>query len=408
LKITGLLFIIAPKNSPMTFAPTPSTISRRITILGSTGSIGTQTLALLEASDEAFYVEALVARGNAELLAKQALQVKPGIAVLAEENARLGELLKGSGVAYATGSEAVLEAASRKTDWTMAAIVGIAGLAPTLRAIASTKVLALANKESLVCAGTLLLEAVAKHGTKLIPVDSEHSAILQCFEERNRAAIDRVTLTASGGPFREYSLEQMRTITPAQAVAHPNWSMGAKISVDSATLVNKGLELIEAHYLFNLAPEELEVVIHPESIIHSMVTYQDGATLAQLGLPDMATPIAVALYWPERKAIPHKPLSLTEYAALHFETPDEERFPALSLAKQVLEAGQGAQIVFNAANEVAVQEFMAGKIGFLDIAQKINSSLDRFENNKINSVEDVYSLDAKVRNAGEGRRVVCG
>lgn len=359
------------------------TLHRRVTVLGSTGSVGCSTLELMaqtQASGAAAYeVEALVAGSNLDLLAQQALRWKPRAVVLADER-RLPELrerLAGTGIEVQGGEQAAVEAAARPADWVMAAIVGSAGLRPTWAAIRAGAVVGLANKESLVTCGPALLAAARAAGGAVIPVDSEHSAVFQVLQDPCASRLSRVILTASGGPFRDWTLEQMARATPEQAVAHPNWSMGSKISVDSATMANKGLETIEAAYLFDVAPERIEVLIHPQSIIHSMVEYADGSTLAQLGPPDMRTPIACALAWPDRLPWPAPRLDLAAMGRLTFEAPDEARFPALALARAALQAGGAAPAVFNAANEIAVAAFLDRRIGFLDIAAAISETLDR-------------------------------
>nr|HMS45438.1 1-deoxy-D-xylulose-5-phosphate reductoisomerase [Alphaproteobacteria bacterium] len=289
------------------------------------------------------------------------------------------------------------EAAAEPTDWTMAAIVGAAGLKPTITAIKQGKVVALANKESLVCGGTLLMNLVKAHNATLLPVDSEHSAIFQVFEEEHPKAIEKIILTASGGPFRKWTAENMALVTPEQAVAHPNWSMGAKISVDSASMMNKGLELIEAHHLFGMPEQQIDIVVHPQSIIHSLVSYVDGSVLAQLGSPDMRTPIAYALSWPTRLSTPVKRLNLIEVSSMTFEAPDLKRFPCLSLARQVTRIGEGASTALNAANEVAVQYFLARKIGFLSIPVIIEKTLDQMSNLNVKNFDDIFDIDRIAR-----------
>lgn len=358
-------------------------ISRRVTVLGSTGSVGTSTLDLMDRAEAAgtgaFEVEALVAGSNVTLLAEQARRWRPKLAVTADPSklAALRDALAGTGIETAAGEAAVVEAAVRPVDWVMAAIVGAAGLRSTWAAARTGAVLALANKESLVCCGPALIETVRASGGQLIPVDSEHSAIFQVFPAAAPEQVSRLILTASGGPFRNRTLAQMAAVTPEQAVAHPNWSMGAKISVDSATMANKGLETIEAAYLFDMPAERIEVVVHPESIVHSLVDYIDGSTLAQMGAPDMRTPIACALAWPHRLDWPAPRLDLAMLGRLTFETPDETRFPALALARQALQAGGAAPAVFNAANEVAARAFLDRRLGFLNIAAVVAETLDR-------------------------------
>lgn len=351
---------------------------KKVTVLGSTGSIGCSTLDLIARNRDRFELVALTAHRNVAGLVEQARRLNPGLAVIADESlyATLKAELAGSGIEIAAGEEAVVEAARRSSDWVMAGIVGAAGLAPTLAAVRRGACVALANKECLVSAGSLFLAEVEKAGATLLPVDSEHNAIFQVLDQGRLEAVDRITLTASGGPFRTWTLEEMAQATPAQAVAHPRWEMGAKISVDSATLMNKGLELIEAYYLFPVGEARLDVIIHPESIIHSMVAYVDGSVLAQLGSPDMRTPIAYTLAWPERMVTPATRLDLAQIAQLTFQGPDIERFPALAVAREALRAGSGAPTALNAANEVAVAAFLTGKIGFLDIVAVSQSVLD--------------------------------
>jgi 1-deoxy-D-xylulose-5-phosphate reductoisomerase len=307
--------------------------------------------------------------------------------------------LAGTGIESAAGEEAVAEAAGSGAEWTMAAIVGTAGLAPVMRALKGGGTVALANKEALVSAGTLMIQAAAASGATLLPVDSEHNAIFQCFDRTRPDSVRRIILTASGGPFRDWPLERMRAATPDQAVAHPNWSMGAKISVDSATLMNKGLELIEAHRLFPVRAEAIEVVIHPQSVIHSLVEYVDGSVLAQLGAPDMRVPIAHTLAWPERMETPCQRLDLVAIGALAFEAPDLERFPALGLAREALAAGGAKPAILSAANEIAVASFLERRTGFLDIAPLVGEVLARFDPPAPDSIDAVLEID------GEARRV---
>ena len=372
---------------------------RSVTILGSTGSVGCSTIDLIERQPENFTVEALTAHRNVALLAEQARRLRAGLAVVSDPScyAALKEALSGTGIEVAAGPEAVAEAAARPAEWVMAAIVGAAGLAPTLAAIRRGAAIAFANKEVLVCAGPLVMAEVARHGATLLPVDSEHNAIFQVFEANRREAIERIILTASGGPFRDRSYEAMRRVTPAEAVAHPNWRMGAKISVDSATMMNKGLELIEAHHLFGLPNDRMDVVVHPQSIIHGLVAYSDGSFLAQLGSPDMRTPIAYALAWPKRMGSPSPKLDLATIAKLTFEAPDETRFPALRLARAALDRGGAAPTILNAANEVAVHAFLAGGIGFLDIASIVERTLELIPDDGIASLDDVYNFDSEAR-----------
>ncbi len=388
-------------------------IRRRVTVLGSTGSVGSSTLDLMARAEEtgtgAFEVEALTGGANIARLVEQARQWKPRIAVTADP-ARLNELrdaLAGTGVEAAAGDEAVVEAAARPADWIMASIVGSAGLRSAWAAAANGGVLALANKESLVCCGPALMQRVRAAGGRLIPVDSEHSAIFQVFPADAPHQVEKLILTASGGPFRQTPLERMRAVTPREAVAHPNWSMGAKISVDSATMANKGLEMIEAAYLFGMPAERIDVVVHPESIIHSLVEYVDGSTLAQMGPPDMRTPIACALAWPERIAWPAPKLDLAALGKLTFEAPDETRFPALSLARQALTEGGAAPAIFNAANEVAAWAFLDGRLGFLNIAAVVAETLDRSTREGLafgsgDACASALSVDAQARRIAEG------
>jgi len=355
------------------------TTPRKVVVLGSTGSIGVSTLDLFAQAGLDVDILALTAGRNVEKLAEQARRWRPRIAVIADP-ALLGELrqrLAGSGIETAAGSAAVVEAAAMGADWVMSAIVGAAGLAPTLAAARTGAVIALANKESLVCAGPDLLAIARAAGGSVIPVDSEHSAIFQVLQRDCLDRVARLILTASGGPFRTWSLDAMAEATPAQAVAHPNWSMGAKISVDSATMMNKGLEMIEASYLFSTPQERIDVVIHPQSVIHSLVEYTDGSTLAQLGPPDMRSPISCAYSWPERLDWPAQRLDLAAYAHLTFEAPDHDRFPSIGIAREALRLGGGAPAAMNAANEVAVAAFLDHQIGFLDIAGAVAGTLER-------------------------------
>ena len=353
-------------------------MSRHVTVLGSTGSVGVSTLDLMRRSGGDYAIEALTAGSNVKTLAEQALEWRPRLAVIADEALKpeLDQRLAGSGIETAAGDAAVEAAAAEGADWIMAAIVGSAGLRPAWAAARSGATLALANKESLVCCGPALIETARAAGGRVIPVDSEHSAIFQVLETRNLDQVARLILTASGGPFRSLPLESMAAVTPEQAVAHPNWSMGAKISVDSATMANKGLEMIEAAYLFGIEAARIEVLVHPQSIIHSMVEYTDGSTLAQLGPPDMRTPIACALAWPDRLPWPAPKLDLAAMGALTFEAPDETRFPMLRLARMALETGGDAPAIFNAANETAVKAFLDRKIGFLDIVATVAETLE--------------------------------
>jgi 1-deoxy-D-xylulose-5-phosphate reductoisomerase len=374
---------------------------RHVTILGSTGSVGQSTVDLIARDPGQYRVEALVARSSVELLAEQARLLRARLAVVADpyRYRELKEALAGSPVEVAAGPEAVIEAAARPAEWVMAAIVGFAGLAPTLAAARRGAMVALANKEALVCAGRLLIEAIERSGGMLLPVDSEHNAIFQVFEPRQRDAIDRLILTASGGPFRNWSLADMADVTPAQALAHPNWDMGAKISVDSATMMNKGLELIEAHLLFGLPNAQIDIVVHPQSVIHSMVAYRDGSVLAQLGTADMRVPISHALGWPSRIDGPAARLDFAGLSALTFERPDSGRFPSLRLAREALGSGGLAPIVLNAANEAAVEAFLAKRIRFLDIARIVEDVMGACGrlSGPVISLQQVEAVDAEAR-----------
>ncbi|TFI60213.1 1-deoxy-D-xylulose-5-phosphate reductoisomerase [Sphingomonas parva] len=380
------------------------TAPRSVTILGATGSVGRSTLDLIARHPEAYRVIALTANRDVAGLAEAARRVGASRAVVADSAAlpALREALQGSGIAAEGGEEAVLAAAGSGADWTMAAIVGTAGLRPTMAALRGGRTVALANKESLVSAGALMTEAAKASGATLLPVDSEHNAVFQCFEAERPQAVRRIILTASGGPFRTRSLEEMRGMTPAQAVAHPNWSMGAKISVDSATLMNKGLELIEAYHLFPLEADAFDVVIHPQSVIHSLVEYVDGSVLAQLGAPDMRIPIAYTLAWPERMATPCERLDLVRIGSLAFEAPDLTRFPALGLARDALREGGAAPAILNAANEIAVASFLEGSIGFLDIASISAETLRCCTPPSPASVEEVLEIDREARAVADG------
>lgn len=370
-----------------------------VTILGSTGSIGCNTVDLVERRPDLYRVEALVANSRVDILAEQARKLKARLAVVADEGAygALKAALAGTGIEVAAGPGAVVAAAERPAEWVMAAIVGAAGLAPTLAAVRRGAVVGLANKECLVCAGQLMMAEVEKHGATLLPVDSEHSAIFQVFEADQHDKIEKIILTASGGPFRTKSREFMADVTPEQAVAHPNWSMGAKISVDSASMFNKGLELIEAHHLFNMPEDRIDIVVHPQSVIHSLVAYVDGSVLAQLGSPDMRTPIAYALGWPNRIEAPAPKLDLAAIATLTFEAPDPVRFPSLRLAREALRAGGSAAAVLNAANEVAVAAFLGRRIGFLDIANIVERTVAGVAHCALTSIDDVLAQDAEAR-----------
>lgn len=361
--------------------PEPQTAPRRITVLGATGSVGCSTVDLIERHRESYVVEALTANRNVELLADQARRLRARAAVVADPTRYrdLRDALSGTGIDVAAGTQAIAEAAMRPAEWVMAAIVGSAGLASTFAAIRRGAIVGLANKETLVCAGDFMMRAVREHGATLLPVDSEHSAVFQVFDFAQPERVERIVLTASGGPFRNWTLADMAAATPEQAVAHPNWDMGAKISVDSATMMNKGLEIIEAYHLFPVPAGRIEVVVHPQSVIHSMVAYVDGSVLAQLGTPDMRTPIAFALGWPQRIETPAARLDFSTLSALTFEKPDLARFPALRLAREALEYGGGAPAALSAANEEAVAAFLARRIGFLDIARVVEDTVTRLD-----------------------------
>ena len=377
--------------------------AQSVTILGSTGSVGCNTIDLIQRHPGRYVVEALTAHRNVEALAEQSRKLRPRMAVIADESryADLKEALGGTGVEVGAGRKALVEAASVPAEWVMAAIVGAAGLEPTLTAVRRGATVALANKECLVCAGELMMAEVAKNGATLLPVDSEHSAIFQVFDFANGDAVERIILTASGGPFLNRDRADLENVSPEEAVNHPNWDMGAKISVDSATMMNKGLELIEAFHLFPVSEQRIDILIHPQSIIHSMVAYKDGSVLAQMGMPDMRTPIAYALAWPKRIAAPAERLDLARIGTLTFEEPDLDQFPTLLLARRALQNGGGAPAVLSAANEIAVEAFLAGRIGFLDIARVVEKTLESMPDTAVETLDDVYGIDAEARRAAE-------
>jgi 1-deoxy-D-xylulose-5-phosphate reductoisomerase len=379
-------------------------MTRTISILGATGSIGASTLDLIRRERDKWRVVALTANGNAADLAKLAREFSAEVAVVADEAAlpALREALSGSGIATAGGPAALVEAAARPADLTLAAIVGCAGLAPVMAAIEQGRTVALANKEALVSAGDVMMAAVKQHGATLLPTDSEHNAIFQCLAGNDPAHVRSITLTASGGPFREWSAEQLAAATPAQAVKHPNWAMGAKISVDSATMFNKGLELIEAFHLFPVALDQLRIVIHPQSVIHSLVEYRDGSTLAQLGPSDMRVPIASCLAWPERMDTPCTPLDLAALGELTFRAPDEGRFPATRICREAAEAGGAAPAVLNAANEVAVAAFLAGHLAFTRIPVMVETVMTRYSPVAPGSLAEILAIDAEARHVARG------
>ena len=372
---------------------------KRVSVFGATGSVGQSTLDLVRRQPDTYRVVALTANSDVDRLASVARESGAQVAVIGQSHlyGALRDALAGSGVEAAAGEDALVDAARLDADWTMAAIVGCAGLKPTMAALESGATVALANKESLVSAGELMMNAVQASRATLLPVDSEHNAIFQCLAGSSYDNVAKIILTASGGPFRTRSRAEMRDITPAQAVAHPNWSMGAKISVDSATMMNKGLELIEAAHLFPVGLDRIEILVHPQSVIHSMVEYRDCSTLAQLGSPDMRIPIAHALAWPDRIATPCQKLDLAKIGRLDFEAPDLERFPALSLARAAAAQGGATPAILNAANEVAVAAFLAGRIGFLDIAMIVEDVLARYSAPTPGSIDDVLAADAEAR-----------
>ena len=373
-----------------------------VSVLGSTGSVGRSTIDLLEQSPDRFRVEALVGGRNVSRLAEQARALRAAHAVIADPEAleELRARLAGSGITAAAGRQAVLEAAARPADWTMSAITGAAGLAPTLAAIRGGGIVALANKEALVCAGDVMLRAVRDADAVLLPVDSEHNAIFQAMADRQSLQVDSITLTASGGPFRRAGLEEMERATPEAALRHPVWSMGAKISIDSASMFNKGLEVIEAARLFALPEERIQVLVHPQSVVHGLVHYSDGSVLAQLGAPDMRIPIAHALAWPERMRTSSPRLDLAQVARLEFELPDPQRFPALRLARAALRAGGAMPAVLSAANEVAVEAFLGRRIGFLDIARLVERVMQEIGEQTADTLEAVLYWDQEARRLG--------
>ena len=374
-------------------------MTKSVSIFGATGSVGQSTLDLVRQHPEQYKIVALTANGNASQLAALAREFSAEIAVVADDHAyeELKQQLEGTSIEAASGKEALIAAASRGVDWTMAAIVGCAGLPPTLAALRCGKTVALANKEALVSAGALMITEARKAGATLLPVDSEHNAIFQALQGGKIDQVRKITLTASGGPFRTWTREQMAGVTPEQAVAHPNWDMGAKISVDSATMMNKGLELIEAHHLFPVGLENIEILVHPQSVIHSMVEYHDRSTLAQLGSPDMRIPIASALAWPERMMTNCGPLDLAEIGRLDFERPDEDRFPATKIARAAITAGGAKPAMLNAANEVAVAAFLNRAVQFLDITEIVTRLLDSYSPPEPSVLADIFAIDKETR-----------
>ena len=393
--------VLAPDSAAVRLK-LPETRPRRISVLGATGSIGESTLDLVSRDPISYAVVALTGGRNTARLAELAVKHQAELAVIAKEAcyADLRARLADTGIEVAAGSEALIDAASRPADWVMAAIVGAAGLKPTLAAVRQGTCTALANKECLVSAGRIFMREVARSETSLLPVDSEHSAAMQVMGGSPPESIERICLTASGGPFRCWSLADMAEVTPKQALAHPNWSMGPKVTIDSATLMNKALELIEAHHLFSVDAERLEVLIHPQSIVHCLVYYRDGSVLAQMSCPDMRTPIAYSLAWPNRMQAPTARLDLASIGALAFEAPDETRFPALRLARDVLAVSGSAGTVLNAANEIAVEAFLDGRIPFLAISRLVEATLDRSAHLvglSPDGVDEVLAIDAEAR-----------
>jgi 1-deoxy-D-xylulose-5-phosphate reductoisomerase len=379
-------------------------MTRSLTILGATGSVGSQALDLVARNPGRWQVEALTAGSDVVRLAAAAKACGARFAAVADANKgpALKDALAGSGIASGAGPEAVVEAAARDAEIVITAIVGAAGLAPTMAAVRRGAQIGIANKETLVCAGPVVTAAAKAHGATLLPVDSEHNAIFQVFPHDDPAQVERVILTASGGPFRQHSREAMRGVSVADACKHPTWSMGAKISIDSATLMNKGLELIEAGQLFPVSVDQLDVIIHPQSVIHSMVEYNDGSVLAQLGSPDMRIPIAYAMGWPERIATPAQRLDFAAVAQLSFEKPDLERFPCLALAWAAMRAGGSAPCILNAANEIAVAAFIEGQAGFLDIDAIVAETLAMVPSGRVETLEEVVAVDAATRDVARG------
>jgi len=378
-------------------------MTRRLSLFGATGSVGQSTLDLVRRDREAWRVDVLTANSDVDELARLALEFGPELVVIADEGRydALKQTLAGTNIGVAAGAAALTDAATRPTDLVLAAIVGTAGLAPTMAALEAGHDVALANKESLVSAGELMIAAARKSGATILPIDSEHNAIFQCLAGGRIDQVRRIILTASGGPFRTWSAEEMRTVTPAQAVAHPNWSMGAKISVDSATMMNKGLELIEAHHLFPVGLDRIEILVHPQSVIHSLVEYVDCSTLAQLGSPDMRIPIASALAWPQRMATPCAPLDLASLARLDFEAPDEERFPATALCRAAIAEGGARPAQLNAANEVVARLPVAAVPVVGMRALLVERVLDADAPAVPGALQDIFSVDAASRAAAQ-------
>jgi 1-deoxy-D-xylulose-5-phosphate reductoisomerase len=391
-------------TAPFTRSQTdPAVVLRSVSVLGATGSIGASTIDLLKRERARYRVEALSANRNATLLAQLAHELNARFAVVADPQfyPALKEALAGSGIEAGAGEAALIEAAQRPAEWVMAAISGSTGLKPTLVAAARGATVALANKECLVCAGTLFMRSAASAGATILPVDSEHNAVFQALSAGRREDVRRVILTASGGPFRTWSIDAIRAATPEQALRHPNWQMGPKVTIDSATLMNKGLEIIEAHHLFSVTPAEIDVLVHPQSIVHGLVEFRDGSVVAQLGAPDMRIPIAHCLAWPERIGGPAARLDLAKLGTLSFEQPDLSRFPALGIARRALSAGGAAPTILNAANEIAVEAFLRGQLSFTGISALVEASLDR--SSRQPALREPDSIDAALAIDHEAR-----
>ena len=372
---------------------------KSLTILGATGSVGLSTLDLVRRNPDAFTAIVLTANERVDELASLCREFKPALAVIGNPDhyRALCDLLEGTGIECAAGQDALADAAAKQSDIVVGAIVGAAGLRPVLAAVRRGATIALANKECLVCAGDFMMQEVAKYGARLLPVDSEHNAIFQVLDTNEPKSVKTLTLTASGGPFLNRDAATLVDVTPAEAVAHPNWDMGAKISVDSATLMNKGLEVIEAYHLFPVEKEQISVLVHPQSVIHSMVEYIDGSTLAQLGSPDMRIPIASCLAWPRRMHTPAKQLDLATIGSLTFQEPDYDKFKCLALARDALGSGGAAPAILNAANEVAVEAFLAGQIGFTEIAITVEETLTKCDMKEPHSLSNVFEIDREAR-----------
>ncbi|MFK7791867.1 MAG: 1-deoxy-D-xylulose-5-phosphate reductoisomerase [Devosiaceae bacterium] len=381
-------------QTPLTTAP------RRVSILGATGSIGDSTTDIIMANRDKFGVDTLVGNSNVEKLAQRAKQLGAARAIVADEACydHLKQALAGTNIEAAAGREAVIACAREAVDLVICAMVGAAGIEPTMAAILAGNTVALANKEALVCAGPVMMKLAAQKGVRILPLDSEHNALFQVFEEANRNQIEAITVTASGGPFRTWSKAQLLSAKLADALNHPNWSMGQKVTIDSASLANKGLEVIEAHHLFSMPPQSIKVAVHPQSIVHGMVHYDDGSVLAQLGTPDMRTPIAAALAWPQRYQAPQvKRLDLTEISNLTFEKPDMDRFPMLRLAFEAMGEGGPVPAIFNAANEVAVRAFVDGYCAFHEIATIVAMTMEKgqaeLSSGGFDTLDDVLKAD---------------